>query len=54
MEDIKAAWKGEETLWKVFWIYNFLLGTALGLAMDYAPRLSLIIEVVVYLVVLIW
>lgn len=54
MKDIKAAWKGEERLWKVFWIYNFLFGIALGIAMDHVPRFGLIIEAIVYTVVLIW
>lgn len=32
-----SSWKGEEKLWKVFWIYNILLGGVLSLAMEIFP-----------------
>ena len=54
MNEIKAAWKGEVKLWKVFWLYNFILGSALIYAMDYAGNFGLVVEIVVYLIVLIW
>ncbi len=31
MELIKRAWKGEEKLWKVFWLYGVLAGIVLNL-----------------------
>jgi hypothetical protein len=32
MEWIKAAWRGEERLWKVYWVYGFLLSIGLKIA----------------------
>ena len=54
MNDIMAAWNGKEKLWKVFWLYNFLLGTLLLSAMDYLVGLGTVIEVITYLIVLVW
>ena len=54
LEPIIAAWSGKEKLWKVFWLYNFILGTAIGYAIDYVAGLGLIIEIAVFTVVLIW
>jgi hypothetical protein len=36
MNAIKASWNGQERLWKVFWIYNWLFGIAIGLASEAA------------------
>jgi hypothetical protein len=54
MDAIRAVWQGNEKLWKVFWLYNTLLGSALLYAMDYSARLGTIVEVAIYLVVLVW
>lgn len=34
MEWVKRAWRGEERLWKVFWIYGFLGSIGLGIALS--------------------
>ena len=34
MDEIKQAWRGEEKLWKVFWIYNFLFGAFINWCLD--------------------
>ena len=54
MNEIKAAWQGTAKLWKVFWLYNFLLGSALLYATDYSAKLGAVVEVTIYLVVLVW
>lgn len=54
MNQIKAAWKGDEKLWKVFWIYNWLFGTAFGIGMDYSENFGLLIQLVVLVVVTAW
>ena len=55
MDAIKASWKGNERLWKVFWIYNWLFGAAFDLAWKAAePRLPIAAEVVLALLGLVW
>jgi hypothetical protein len=39
MNEIAKAWRGEERLWKVFWIYNFLIGIAMGMPIEYIENL---------------
>jgi len=38
MNAIKASWTGNERLWKVFWIYNWLFGTAIGVGSEAAEK----------------
>ena len=57
MGEIKKAWLGDEKLWKVFWIYNFLLGGFLNIGIDQIDKLGesfFWVFVVVYLVWAIW
>lgn len=35
---IRASWSGNERLWKVFWIYNWLFGTAIGIGSEAAAN----------------
>lgn len=37
MSGIRSAWKGEEKLWKVFWLYNFLAGIFIGFVLGAIP-----------------
>jgi hypothetical protein len=34
---VSRAWKGEEKLWKVFWIYNIVLSAVLSVAIEFIP-----------------
>jgi hypothetical protein len=38
LKAILASWKGHERLWKVFWIYNWLCGTAVGIGVEAAAK----------------
>jgi len=40
MNEIKKSWKGEEKLWKVFWIYNFLLGGLINIGIGQTEKLE--------------
>jgi hypothetical protein len=52
---ILASWKGKERLWKVFWIYNWLFGTAVGIGVEAASKaLPVPAFLVVAVLVLIW
>ncbi len=54
MNAFQAAWKGEEKLWKVFWLYNFIIGSALIYALEYAANFGAGVELSVGVVVLAW
>ena len=55
MDAIKASWNGNERLWKVFWIYNWLFGAAFDLAWQVAePRLPVAAQAVLGLLALVW
>ncbi|MCE2927013.1 MAG: hypothetical protein LW823_05165 [Rickettsiales bacterium] len=54
---IKRSWKGEEKLWKVFWIYGLVFGIILGILMSVASASmgsAGIALLVVWLVYYIW
>lgn len=51
---IRAAWKGDEQLWKVFWIYQFLFGIAFSLGLDFSANFGLLAEIVVRVVEVVW
>ncbi len=59
MERIKRAWRGEEPLWKVFWVYGFLGGIVLGFVKAIIENSILgmpgiILYWIVYIAYLIW
>ena len=35
LEEIRSVWFGKAKLWKVFWIYGSLIGTAISFLIDY-------------------
>lgn len=49
-----AAWKGDEKLWKVFWIYQWLFGIALASGWVLSENVGLLAEGVVLVVVAVW
>jgi hypothetical protein len=51
---LEAAWKGDERLWKVFWIYQWLFGIALTSAWVLSENFGLLVEGVVFAVVAVW
>lgn len=54
LKALKAAWTGDEKLWKVFWIYHWLFGFALGLGLDFSIDFGLPAELAVRAVVVVW
>jgi len=55
VDTIVASWKGNERLWKVFWIYNWLVGTAVGIGVEAASNsLPMSAFLVVAVLILIW
>jgi len=52
MDELKKAWNGEESLWRVLWLYYVVLGQGLALAAAYLFDLSLWIGRFVYAVAL--
>lgn len=51
---LEAAWQGDEKLWKVFWIYQWLFGIALTSAWVLSENFGLLVEGVVLAVVAVW
>ncbi len=55
---IQRSWRGQEPLWKVFWLYNFLLGSLLNAGLDMAldsdNAAAAILASVVYVPYAIW
>ena len=51
---LRAAWNGDEKLWKVFWIYQWLLGIALSIGLALSADFGLLAERVVLAVVAVW
>lgn len=52
---LEAAWQGDEKLWKVFWIYQWLFfGIALTGAWVLSENFGLLVEGVVLAVVAVW
>ena len=54
MNTIHGTWKGDEKLWKVFWLYALLLGSALLTLSDHVLMFDVYIKYSVYVVALIW
>ena len=53
MNQIKAAWKGDEKLWKVFWVFFLPVAIPLGIARGFAGWFLIQYESLVF-AVLIW
>ena len=53
MNQIKAAWKGDEKLWKVFWVFFLPVAIPLGIARFFAGWYVIQYESLVF-AVLIW
>jgi hypothetical protein len=51
---ISAAWKGDEKLWKVFWIYQWLFGIAFSVALDFSADFGLLAELAVRVAEAVW
>ena len=51
---LSAAWKGNEKLWKVFWIYQWLFGITLSSAWVVSEDFSVLAEGVVLVVLAVW
>ena len=55
---IKRAWRGEERLWKVFWIYGVLMGIVFGLVGPIARsafgNIGFIVALVIQVIYWIW
>jgi hypothetical protein len=58
LDAILASWKGHERLWKVFWIYNGLFGTAVGIGVAAAAKVlpwpALLVIAVFVLIWVVW
>ena len=54
MEPIARAWRGQERLWKVFWLYNFLLGSAVIAAIDAVPAEQVVLVIFILVTALAW
>lgn len=57
MSFIKRAWRGEEKLWKVFWLYNVLGGLLLNVFVYVIASVAfglLIVGVIFWLAYLVW
>lgn len=54
MQAIKRAWKGQEKLWKVWWLYGVLVVIALALMQKMLPMVPLMVFVVVRLLYSLW
>ena len=54
MQSIKDSWNGSEKLWKVFWLYNIILGTFLTKMFDFLPEGNLGILIPAFLIVGVW
>ena len=54
MKEVVMAWKGEEKLWKVFWLYNVLLGICFSKAFDFVPEESVSLTLILLALALIW
>jgi hypothetical protein len=58
LKAILASWKGHERLWKVFWIYNWLCGTAVGIGVEAAAKVlpwpALLVIAVFVLIWAVW
>ena len=46
MNWVKKAWRGEEKLWKVFWIYGYVLPILIGLALWFVIKNVLSADIV--------
>lgn len=44
MNQIKKAWRGQERLWKVFWIYNVLVGIVINLVASFLESADVVIH----------
>ena len=54
MGDLKNAWSGGERLWKVFWLYNMVLGTFLSVTFDVVAEENLLLLGLLSGVMIIW
>ena len=53
MNQIKAAWKGDEKLWKVFWVFFLIVAITLGIVRFFNPYFLIQYEILVF-AILIW
>jgi hypothetical protein len=54
VKDLLAAWQGRERLWKVFWLYNLLLGLGFSILTDYVVTLGIIPSLIAMVIMLAW
>lgn len=51
MRFVTEPWNGKEQLWKVFWLYNFLIGNALLFGIGLLPQGTLHAAVFLFMLV---
>ena len=54
MEQLTKAWKGEEKLWKVFWLYNFMLGALITTGLEAVSGINWLLAAVFAVFALVW